>query len=194
MNYYHHGVSLEKICDSALALADIVVGKTAVNIGADSGVLINSLIQNGLSTITVDRSLRTLEEIKKRWGNLSNFSSCIGEPHNIPLDDAYADYVFANMILHHCEQPPVVVREMQRILKPEGRLVIVDLDKHAFTTLQQNEHDLWLGFDRNDVIQWCLKAGFKMIFVDSLDQKYCVDRLSGNGHNTIDMFTVLAIK
>ncbi|MEO0075744.1 MAG: class I SAM-dependent methyltransferase, partial [candidate division WOR-3 bacterium] len=189
MNYHHHGVSLEKICDSALALADIVVGKTAVNIGADSGILLNSLIQNGLNTITVDRSMSTLEEIKKRWGNFCNFSGCIGEPHNIPIDDAYADYVFANMILHHSEQPPLAIREMQRILKPEGRLVIVDLDKHACTALQQNEHDLWLGFDRNDVIQWCLKAGFKMIFVDSLEEKYCIERLNDHDHHAIGMFT-----
>jgi ubiquinone/menaquinone biosynthesis C-methylase UbiE len=62
------------------------------------------------------------------------------------------DYVFANMYLHHVEQPVAAIREMARILKARGKLV--DLDEHNFESLRTEQHDRWPGFYREEVRQW----------------------------------------
>ena len=49
----------------------------------------------------------------------------------MPVDDVSVDYCFANMSQHHVERPPRAIREMVRILKPDGRIVITDLHNLA---------------------------------------------------------------
>ena len=46
----------------------------------------------------------------------------------LPAADGRFDAVFANMYLHHVDDPETAVREMARLLKPGGKLVITDLD------------------------------------------------------------------
>ena len=51
-------------------------------------------------------------------------------------------------ILHHCPDPLAAIREMVRILRPAGRLVITDMDAHTHEWLKTEMADLWLGFER----------------------------------------------
>jgi ubiquinone/menaquinone biosynthesis C-methylase UbiE len=55
------------------------------------------------------------------------------------------------MLLHHVENPKVAIKEMVRILKPGGMIVITDLDEHKFEFLKTEQHDRWMGFKREDV-------------------------------------------
>lgn len=48
------------------------------------------------------------------------------------IEDESVDYVFANMFLHHASSPTNTIKEMVRILKKSGKLIITDLDKHDF--------------------------------------------------------------
>lgn len=75
----------------------------------------------------------------------------LARQESLPIADEAVDYVFANMYLHHVESPPEAIKEMARILKPEGRLIIADLDVHAFQFLKDEHHDRWMGFKREDI-------------------------------------------
>jgi ubiquinone/menaquinone biosynthesis C-methylase UbiE len=72
----------------------------------------------------------------------------LGYSEQFLLDAESADYVFANMLLHHTESPAAVLGEMTRVLKPGGWVVVTDLDKHNFVFLRTEQHDRWMGFDR----------------------------------------------
>jgi len=81
-----------------------------------------------------------------------------GDAQILPLPDASVDYAFANMFLHHVEHPGKASREMACIQKPGGKLIITDLDEHCFVFLTTEHHDRWMGFNRDDIRQWCLAA------------------------------------
>lgn len=70
------------------------------------------------------------------------------------------------MCLHHVESPPDAIREMARILRPGGKLVITDADEHEFEFLREEHHDRWLGFKRTDIRTWFEAAGLRDVRVD----------------------------
>ena len=57
----------------------------------------------------------------------------------LPLPDAAVDAAFANMYLHHCPDPQEAIREMVRILRPGGRLVITDMDTTSYEWLKSGD-------------------------------------------------------
>jgi ubiquinone/menaquinone biosynthesis C-methylase UbiE len=84
--------------------------------------------------------------------------------------DGVADCVFANMFLHHVEDPSAAIAEMGRILKKGGVLVVTDLDEHDFNFLRKEQHDRWLGFKREDIRRWLKQAGLKRIRVECTNE------------------------
>jgi len=85
---------------------------------------------------------------------------------SLPLPDASLDAVFANMYLHHCEDPLAAIAEMARVLRPGGRLVITDLDTHTHEWMRDEMADVWLGFERSQVRLWFEQAGLVNTIVD----------------------------
>ena len=98
---------------------------------------------------------------------------------HLPLETASVDYAFANMYLHHVEDPPTAIAEMVRILKPGGRLVVTDLDTHEFEFLRTEQHDRWLGFERADVRRWFREAGLDGVRVECVGEKCCAESEDG---------------
>ena len=95
----------------------------------------------------------------------------VGQAGKLPIAGNEVDYVFANMFLHHVENPEKAVREMVRILKPTGRLVITDMNSHAFEFLRNEHHDRWLGFMHADLHNWFASAGLEGIAVEDIEEK-----------------------
>jgi ubiquinone/menaquinone biosynthesis C-methylase UbiE len=96
----------------------------------------------------------------RRKFNVERVAYLLGEAEALPLADRSVDYAFTNMCLHHVEHPPQAIREMARILRPEGVLVITDLDEHSFEFLREEHHDCWLSFRREDTSAGSLRLGF----------------------------------
>jgi ubiquinone/menaquinone biosynthesis C-methylase UbiE len=83
------------------------------------------------------------------------------------------DAALANMYLHHCPDPAGAIREMARVLRPGGRLVITDLDRHIHEWMRTEMADEWLGFDRAAVKDWLRAAGLVNVIVDCTSQSCC---------------------
>ena len=151
----------EDVRNFAYKLAEIRKGRIAVDIGAGTGFMTHGLLQAGLKVVAVDQSPEMLELLKKKYFGCKELECLEGDSDELPLKDHSVDYAFANMFLHHVADPATAIKEMYRILKPGGRIVITDLDKHEFTELQTEQHDVWLGFDREEVFGWMKTAGFQ---------------------------------
>ncbi len=158
----------EEVRNKAYEVAEVEVGKVAADIGAGTGFITEGLVMKGVKVIAVDQSEEMLSMMRNKFIELDNIEFRSGDAECLPLEDYEVDYVFANMFLHHVEDPSKAINEMVRILKPGGKLVITDLDIHEFEFLKTEQFDKWMGFNREDVKKWYLSAGLKDVIV------YCV--------------------
>jgi hypothetical protein len=111
-----------------------------------------------------------LEVARRNLAQFDNLEFHVADGLSLPLPDSSLDAAFANMYLHHCPEPLAALREMVRTLRPGGRLVITDMDAHAHGWLKTEMHDLWLGFERDQIRAWFEAAGLVNVIIDSTGQ------------------------
>lgn len=172
----------EEVRQKAFSMAGVKAGETAADIGAGTGFVTEGLIHKGLKVIAVDQSEAMLEEMRKKFADAKGVEYRVGEAGKLPVPDSTVDYAFANMYLHHVEIPLEAIKEMVRILKPGGKLVITDMDEHRFDFLLKEHQDRWMGFKREDMSRWLGEAGLKDIVVDCVGeccaQSSCEDEIA----------------
>ncbi|MBI4481598.1 MAG: methyltransferase domain-containing protein [Acidobacteria bacterium] len=164
----------QTVREKSLVVADVQPGRVAADIGAGTGFITEGLLQKGLKVIAVDQSEAMLAEMKRKLAHFDGIEYRVGQAESLPVPGETMDYVFANMYLHHVESPPEAIREMTRILKPGGKLVLTDLDEHTFEFLKVEHRDRWMGFKREDVQRWFVKAGLYHVGTDDANASCCV--------------------
>jgi len=182
------GFFSEAVREKAFSVAAIQAGKIAADIGAGSGFITEGLLRKGIHVIAIDQSEAMLSQMKRKFIGLRGVEYRIGEAERLPIPDETVDYVFANMFLHHVESPAAAIKEMVRILKPGGRMVITDLDEHRFEFLKTEHHDRWMGFKREEVKQWLTEAGLRSAVVDCAGEDCCAQSSCGSDFASISIF------
>ena len=91
---------------------------------------------------------------------LTNITWKKGELEKLPLDDGTMDVALLSQALHHAGQPATALAEAARILKPGGRLLILDLRPHDETWVREKLGDQWFGFSDDHLTGLLTKAGF----------------------------------
>ncbi len=185
------GFFSEEVCEAALDAAGVRAGETAVDVGAGSGFLSRGLVARGLSVIAVDQSQAMLDELS---AHLPGVDCRLGESQDLPVEDASVDHAIANMYLHHVPDPAAAIAEMARVLKPGGRLVLIDLDEHEHEFLRTEHHDRWMGFKRTGVERWISQAGLKQIRVGGAGSDCCANSCASDDKARISIFLAQAMK
>lgn len=144
------------------------------DIGTGTGVLALELARQGLEVVGIDRSEAMLEAARQKWAQEAgqargSITFQAGDAHALPLPDASVDAAFAHMVLHSLEEPERAVRELARIVRPGGRVVVVDFLAHEHGWMEQELGLLWLGFAPELVTAWLARAGFVEIRVQRED-------------------------
>ena len=178
----------EDVRDKAFSVARVQKGKIAADIGAGSGFISEGLIHKGLKVIAVDQSEAMLVEMRKKFSGAEGIEYRLGETEKLPIPDEAVEYAFANMYVHHVESPQEAIKEMARILKLGGELVITDMDEHEFRFLKEEHHDRWMGFKREDVRRWFEEAGLKNVIVDCVGESCCAQSSCGDESASISIF------
>lgn len=188
------GFFSESVREKAYAIADIKEGQLAADIGAGTGFVTEGLLQRGLKVIAVDQSEEMLNQMKQKFKEYEGIECRLGEAENLPVETDTLDYAMANMYLHHVESPLEAVKEMVRILKPGGKLVITDLDEHNHEFLKIEQHDRWMGFKREEVEQWFVEAGLKNVIIDCAGGNCCATSNCGCDNASISVFAAYGEK
>lgn len=81
------------------------------------------------------------------------------------------DIVLLSQALHHAPNPRRALIAARKLLRPGGRLVILDLNEHSFDQARQMYGDHWLGFSQGDLRKWIEEAGFSRIRVDIVSRE-----------------------
>ena len=182
------------------ALREIIFSQTRIekedtvaDIGAGTGYLTLELAKKAAQVIAVDNSSQMLSIARKEAGKagLSNIRFLDGNAEELPVEDEQVDLVYANMLLHHVNDPLQVFKEMRRILKPGGKVIITDINEHEHTWLRQEKSDLWLGFNPDDLHEWLKEAGFGNTQVKKAGCDCCTG--TGDNRKTVKIPTLIAI-
>jgi ArsR family transcriptional regulator len=78
----------------------------------------------------------------------------------LPIDDDTLDAAILFLVAHFITDPAKVMREIRRVLKADGRLLVVDLMSHDRADYIVQLGHVWQGFDGDQLKQWLEASGF----------------------------------
>lgn len=130
------------------------------DLGCGTGGLSAALAPHVAHVHAVDASAAMRAAAHARLDRLSNVTVHQGALEALPLADASLDVAVLLLVLHHVADPLRALREVRRVLRPGGRILIADMRAHLRAEYQQQMGHVWLGFDAPTLDQWLMDAGF----------------------------------
>src|ERR1700737_4405862 len=143
------------------ALAAFAVSKWIVgDLGCGTGQVGAALAPFVTQVIAVDASAAMLQAAKKRLRGFDNVDLRRGELEALPIEGARLDAAMLMLVLHHVPEPERALAEVARVLKPGGRLIVVDMLPHDRESYRQYMGHIWLGFSGEQVRRMLTDVGF----------------------------------
>lgn len=143
------------------------------DLGAGEGLLSELLARRCKKVIAVDNSERIVAfgAKKAKKNGVKNLEFRLGDLQNPPLAADSVDIAILSQALHHAEDPEKALVAVHRIVRPGGRVLILDLLKHGFEEAHQLYGDRWLGFSESQLHRWLENAGFRRIEITAVAQE-----------------------
>ncbi|HWP71146.1 MAG TPA: metalloregulator ArsR/SmtB family transcription factor [Gemmatimonadaceae bacterium] len=143
---------------------DWVIG----DLGCGAGHLAALLVPFVGRVVGVDASPQMLEQAKTRLAGAPGVELRLGELEALPIANGELDAAVLSLVLHHVPDPRGAVAEATRVLKPGGRLLLVDLIPHDRVEYQEKMGHVWLGFSESQITEWMQGAGLNRVKVVAL--------------------------
>ncbi len=157
---YCPGRSWQGLSHLLLTLVPRVV---VADLGAGEGTLSQLLARRAEKVIAVDNSEKMVEfgsEVARQNG-FANLEYRLGDIEAPPIEAGTVDLAILSQALHHASAPQKALQAAFTLLKPGGRLLILDLLAHNFEQARDLYADLWLGFGEAELLEMLEKAGFR---------------------------------
>ncbi|HEU5488633.1 MAG TPA: arsenite methyltransferase [Candidatus Nitrosotalea sp.] len=189
-------------CGAPIKFADLKEGEVVLDLGSGAGIDVflsaNKVSKSG-RVIGIDMTDEMLEKARKNAndGNYSNVEFRKGDiEKNIPVDDDTIDAVISNCVINLTSDKTSAFREVHRILKVGGRMVISDLVTDTELDPNQVDAEQWCScidgaLTQEHYIDSIKKAGFHDIII--LDQRVYMEGKKVNGRK-ITSLVIKAIK
>jgi ArsR family transcriptional regulator len=145
-------VALLGLLDESWKVADL---------GCGTGAVSQALAPFVSEVIAVDESNPMLSAARKRLYGLDNVDVRNGRLESLPLADGEVDVALLFLVLHYTSDPEAVITEAVRVLRPNGRLLVLDMMPHDRQDLKQTMGHQWQGFDSATLERWMEAAGLE---------------------------------
>ena len=110
--------------------------------------------------VAVDGSPEMLASARTRLDRYDSVEVRQGALEALPIESGTLDVAIASLVLHHQPDPARVLAEAARVLKPNGRVLVVDMLPHERTEYQQQMGHVWLGFSEEHLRRLFSQSGF----------------------------------
>jgi ArsR family transcriptional regulator len=159
---YMPGRSWKGVAEALLKLMPPMV---IADLGAGEGTISQMMAQRAKKVIAIDNSEKMVEfgtELARKHG-IGNMEYRLGDLEDVPIRAGTVDLAFLSQALHHARHPHRAVEEARRILKPGGRIAVLDLNRHHFEEAREMYADVWLGFTELELERYLKDGGFRNV-------------------------------
>jgi ArsR family transcriptional regulator len=149
------------------ALGMLLPPLDVADIACGEGYLSVESAQWARRVVGIDRSADVLKRAKalaERRG-VKNITWKRGDMEKLPLESASADVALLSQALHHAPNPARALAESARILRPGGRVLVLDLREHDQEWVRDRVGDRWLGFKDEQLGALLTGAGLRGVTV-----------------------------
>lgn len=137
---------------------------TVGDLGAGTGALAALLAPFVKRVVGVDRSDAMLAAARRRLEGVDNVELRLGDLETLPVGDGELDLAVLSLVLHYVVDPPDVLQEVHRVLRPGGRVLLVEMRAHERGAEYAEEMGhVWPGFDPDRMVRWMRDAGFQNV-------------------------------
>lgn len=139
---------------SLLTLGDVI------DIASGDGTVAELIAERAKSLTCIDINEKVITAANQRDDRPQNTTFELGDMHHLPSADQQYDCALLLHALTYSEQPETAFSEAYRVLKPNGKLVVVTLQKHAYEAQVQSYNHVNQGFTQNELSALATTAGF----------------------------------
>ena len=159
---YVPGRSWEALSHALLRLLPPMV---IADLGAGEGTLSQLLARTAQNVIAIDNSEKMVEFGSQlaRDNGILNLEYRLGDIEAPPIDPDSVDVALFSQALHHAATPQRALNSAHKILKPGGRVIVLDLLSHTHEPAKELYGHVWLGFSEIELQSMLKKAGFSKI-------------------------------
>ncbi len=146
-------------------------GDVFCDIGAGTGVFtIEAAAITHAATYAIDTSEDMLNAVtvKARALGIENINNIKSDGFDYPIDDNSCDFVFMSSVLHEIDNKKALMNEIQRILRDDGKLIIIEFHKKATPLGPQEQHRISIN-ETKEVVENC---GFSEISIRNLGENF----------------------
>jgi ubiquinone/menaquinone biosynthesis C-methylase UbiE len=138
------------------------------DLGCGTGAMSAALAPFVGRVVAIDNSAAMLSAAKRRLTGVDNVELRRGDLEQLPLADGTLDAATLTLVLPYLPAPLDVLREVARVVKPGGRVLVTDLLPHDREQFRQQLGQVWLGFSEAQVQGWLEDAGFDRVRVHQM--------------------------
>jgi ArsR family transcriptional regulator len=157
----------------AHALLHLLPPMVIADLGAGEGTMAQLLAKRAKKVIAIDSSEKMVEfgaNLAKEHG-FKNLEYRLGDIEAPPIDKATVDIALFSQALHHAVHPAKALAAAYKILKPGGRIVILDLASHSYEQARELYAHEALGFSEIELDQMLRAAGFKQVDISTVSRE-----------------------
>lgn len=138
--------------------------QTMVDLGTGTGRLLELFAPyyQRASGIDMSREMLTVARANLEQAGITHAQVRLGDVYAPPVDRDSADLVTIHQVLHYLDDPALAIHEAARLLRPSGRLLIVDFATHSHEFLREDHAHLRLGFSDRQIEDWLKEAGLEL--------------------------------